>query len=1186
MYKAISMFGKKALFILLCCVASLAHASGGGSISGRVKDSSGSYIVNAEIQLREVNTNQVYSTHTDAHGYYRLPVLAVGKYTLTVSAPGFAAYTRTDIVLNTDDALTLDAPLSVAGQSASVTVTETPAHLDPDNTQLGEVISGRQMTAVPLNGRSYTDLLSLQAGVAPQTSITSQTVQDVGATQLSPSGTLNPGTVSINGQREFANAFIVNGADVEEDVNSGTAIVPNLDSIDEFRILISNFDAQYGGYSGGQIKVITKAGTNRFHGSAFDFLRNPAVDAANYITQQRGDFHQNQYGGTIGGPIRKDKLFFFADYQGTKQAVGVDSGRIPVPTVADRSGNLLDLASEFENGPNGPYSVNGIYFASLLSQELGHTVVAGESYYVPGCTTSAQCVLPNAVIPQSAFSLPAQHLLQYIPAPNTSDGMNFSTSSQRQILDDNKGGLRTDYNARAGQFSAYYFIDNYNLDNPYPVAQSGASVPGFNALNTGRAQLGTLSLVTTLSEKAVNEAHVSYMRDVNDLGQPVGGLGVSLQSQGFVDSSGDSTIYALAPSHVGVENIIFNNYSIGTAANELRQVNNIAQATDDFTHLLGSHTVRVGFGFHHDEVDGYPIAGFNGNFQFAGTETGSDFADFLLGVPTAYNQSQLDPFYGRDNYYGAYAQDSWRVNNSTVVNYGVRYDHIAPWSEEHNEISTFSAGAQSVVFPGAPAGILYPGDPGVSRSLAPAGNEFSPRFGISYTPHPSSNSGAERLFGEGGKTTFRAGFGMYYTAFEATTLGVLAANAPYGTTYTSPVPSLFQNPFITASTGQNLGQQFPVQLSPTGVSRSNPNANINWAQFIPISGIPGFSTTNRVPYVEEYTASIERQLSKALTVSLTYTGNTGHRLLVIEEANPGNPALCLSLSQASELAPGVQPCGPTFESSVFTEANGTIVNGTRGPLGPNFGSDANQLTNGPSSYNGGEINVHYISNRLEVIGAYTYAKSLDESSNVGEEVNPVDPALGYAISAYDIRHNFVVSYNYELPFELLLRDHPGLTRGWRVSGITHISTGFPVTLVNNSDNSLLGTLNNGINNFFVDTPQTTGQPLALSHNPRTKGGVYFNPNALTLQPLGTPGNTKRRYFYGPGQANFDMALQKSVPLKDEKALEFRFESFNVFNHAQFFGPTSVSGVLGSSNFGQVVSASPARICQGAIRLSF
>jgi hypothetical protein len=1020
----------------------------------------------------------------------------------------------------------------------------------------------------------------LQAGVAPQTSITSQTVQDVGATQLSPSGTLNPGTVSINGQREFANAFIVNGADVEEDVNSGTAIVPNLDSIGEFRILISNFDAQYGGYSGGQIKVITKSGTNRFHGSAFDFLRNTNLDARNYFSQTRGEFHQNQYGGTIGGPIRKDKLFFFADYQGTQQTVGVDSGLIPVPTVADRSGNLLDMASELSG------TVNGSYFASLLSQELRHTVVAGESYYVPGCTTSAQCVLPNAVIPQSAFSLPAQHLLQYIPSPNSSDGINFSTSSQRQILGDNKGGFRADGNSRAGQLSAYYFLDNYNLDNPYPVAQSGASVPGFNALNTGRAQLATLSLVTPFGEKSVNEAHISYMRDVNDLGQPVGGLGVNLQSQGFIDSSGASTIYALAPSHVGVENVIFNNYSIGTAANELRQVNNIAEVTDDFTYVLGSHTVRVGFRFHHDEVDGYPIAGFNGNFQFAGTETGSDFADFLLGVPTAFNQSQLDPFYGRDNYYGAYAQDSWRVNNSTVVNYGVRYDHIAPWSEEHNEISTFRAGAQSVVFPGAPAGILYPGDPGVSRSLAPAGNELSPRFGISYTPHPSSNSGEERLFGEGGKTTLRAGFGVYYTAFEATTLGVLAANAPYGTTYTSPAPPLFQNPFITASTGQNLGQQFPVQLSPAGASRSNPNVNINWAQFTPISGIPGFSTTNRVPYVEEYTASMERQLSKALTVSFTYTGNTGHRLLVIEEANPGNPALCLSLSQPSEVAPNTLTCGPTLESSVFTEPNGTVINGTREPLGPNFGSDANQLAIGPSNYNAGEINVHYISNRLEVIGAYTYAKSLDESSNVGEEVNPVSPALSYAISAYDIRHNFVISYNYELPFESLLHDHPGITGGWRLSGITHISSGFPVTLVNNSDNSLLGTLNNGINNFFVDTPQATGQPLALSHNPRTNGGVYFNPNALTLQPLGTPGNTKRRYFYGPGQANFDIALQKSIPLKEEKTLEFRFESFNIFNHAQFFGPASVSGVLGSSNFGQVVSASPARICQGAIRFSF
>ncbi len=1158
--------------VVCLCLTAAAFASSGGSISGSVRDASGGLIPGAAVQVQELGTNQVYTTHADRHGYYKLPVLPVGRYLLTVSAPGFSSYTQTGIALNTDDALTVDAPLQIASQTASVTVTAAPLLLDPDNTQLGEVISGRQILAVPLDGRSFTDLLSLQAGVAPQSSITSQTVQDVGATALSPSGSLNPGTISINGQREFANAFVVNGADVEEDVNSGTAIVPNLDSLAEFRILISNFDAQYGGYSGGQIKVITRSGSNDFHGSAFEFLRNTGLDARNYFSPTRGVFQQNQYGGTFGGPIRHDKLFFFADYQGTRQVVGVDTGQIPVPTAADRAGDLGDQAQSLTGAVTGPY------IASLLSQELGHTVIAGESYYVPGCTTSAQCVLPNAVIPRSAFSLPAQNLLQYIPLPNQAGGNIFSTSSQKQDLGDNKGAFRLDYDSGFGRVSAYYFLDNYTLNNPYPVAQSGASVPGFNALNTGRAQLATVSLTTPFGEKTVNEAHASYLRDVNDLGQPVGGLGVSLQSQGFADASGNPTILALAPNHLGVENIVFNNFSIGTAANELRQVNNIAQATDDLSRVQRSHTLQAGFNFHHDEVDGYPIAGFNGNFQFTGTETGSDFADFLLGAPTAFNQSQLNPFYGRNNYYGAYAQDSWHVSQSVRLNYGVRFDHIAPWSEEHNEISTFRAGAQSIVFPGAPAGILYPGDPGVPGSLSPAGNEVSPRLGISYSPRATEGFGG-RLLGDG-KTIFRAGFGSYFTAFEAVTLGVLAANAPYGTTYTSPLPPLFQDPFITASTGQNIGQQFPVRLAPTGASRSNPNPNINWGQFTPISGIPGFSSTNRVPYVEEYTASIERQLSAALTVSFTYTGNVGHRLLVLQEANPGNPALCLSL-------PG---CGPGLESGVYTAANGAIVNGTRGPLGPNFGSDANQTTIGHSSYNAGEINLHYTSHRLEIIGAYTYAKSLDQSSNVGEEVNPYNPSVSYALSAFDIRHNFVVSYNYELPFDELLHNHAGLTTGWRLSGITHISTGFPVTLTNNSDDSLYGTLNNGINNVFVDLPDATGQPLNLNHNPRDNNGVYFNPGALAFQAqvqgLGTPGDVKRRYFYGPGEANFDAALQKSIPIREAKTIELRFEAFNVFNHTQFFGPSSVNGTLGASNFGSVVSASAPRICQVAARFSF
>jgi hypothetical protein len=259
--------------------------------------------------------------------------------------------------VESDSALTVDAVLSVGGGSDAVTVVENQLQVETTSTQVGEVIASARMTTVPLNGRSFTDLLSLQPGVAPSTSITSATVQDVGATALSPSGDLNPGTISINGQREFANSFLVNGSDVEENVNMGTAVVPNLDSIDEFRILTNNFDAEYGEFSGGQINVVTKSGTNAFHGDLFEFLRNTDLDARNYFSPTRGVFRQNQFGGTLGGPIRKNKVFFFADYQGTRSTQGVDTGEIPVPSLAERDGEALDLTG----------TVSGSYFASLLT---------------------------------------------------------------------------------------------------------------------------------------------------------------------------------------------------------------------------------------------------------------------------------------------------------------------------------------------------------------------------------------------------------------------------------------------------------------------------------------------------------------------------------------------------------------------------------------------------------------------------------------------------------------------------------------------------------------------------------------------------------------------------------------------------------------------------------------------------
>jgi hypothetical protein len=413
----------------------------------------------------------------------------------------------------------------------------------------------------------------------------------------------------------------------------------------------------------------------------------------------------------------------------------------------------------------------------------------------------------------------------------------------------------------------------------------------------------------------------------------------------------------------------------------------------------------------------------------------------------------------------------------------------------------------------------------------------------------------------------------------------MSANAPYGSTYTSPAPPQFANPFVTAATGQDLGQAFPLQLASLGATAKHPDSTVDFTQFEPISGLPNYLTTNRIPYTEEYMLSIERGFGANTVLSVNYVGNQGHRLLVLEEANPGNPSLCLTLSNPANLAPGQVPCGPFGEDTTYVAANGTTFVGTRGPLGSNFGSNANQATIGNSNYNSLQVTLRHTSRALTVLAGYTFSKSQDQSSNLGEAVNPLDPSLSKALSSFDVKHNFVVSYNYQLPFEKLFRATNRWTQGWELSGITRFSSGLPVTLINFGDNSLLGSEPNGINNFGVDEPDYLGGSLKLNSNPRN-GLEYFDTTQFPENALGTPGTARRRFFYGPGMNNFDMALLKSVRLTEAKSLQFRIEAFNAFNHAQFFGPQAVDGNIDSATFGQVVSAAPPRLVQVGAKFFF
>jgi hypothetical protein len=374
-------------FIVLTTLlgAGALFAQVGGRITGTVKDPTGAAVSGAAVVAINATTGVQQETTANNQGVYTFPALAVGQYNIEISPPGFTPYRKTGVVINVSSSLQVDVTLQLAGQSTTVNVSEeaTQVQVEKSDTQLGQTITSQRITEVPLNGRSFTDLLAVQTGVTPvATSATSSTSSGGSFGAVAPSGGLNPGLFSVNGQRESANGFILNGANVEEGIAEGAAIIPNLDSIAEFRVLTSNFDAEYGNYSGGLISVVTKSGTGQLHGSAFEFLRNTDLDARGFFDPTRAPYIQNQFGGTLGGPVKKDKIFFYADYQETRNIQGIETGLLPVPSLADRSGNLSDLAGALTGNVQGsyaaPYFPRDWVMASLQEKRITRLVAQAQ----------------------------------------------------------------------------------------------------------------------------------------------------------------------------------------------------------------------------------------------------------------------------------------------------------------------------------------------------------------------------------------------------------------------------------------------------------------------------------------------------------------------------------------------------------------------------------------------------------------------------------------------------------------------------------------------------------------------------------------------------------------------------------------------------------------------------------------
>jgi len=1225
--------------VIALIVTGAVHADVTGSIQGVVHDSSGAVVSGAKVVATNVDTNFSKEAVSGSDGTYRILALPAGSYKLAVTAPGFRAFTETGIQVQVNDQLKYDVILNVGTVSEHVEIVANAVQVQTESTQLGDVIDSKKMLALPLNGRSYIDLLGLQAGVAPATAETIQQDRPV-------SGGLNPGNISVNGQRETANAFLVNGGDVSEGRNLGAGLVPNLDSIEEFRLITNSFDAEYGKFSGAVMNAITKSGTNGFHGDVFEFLRNDKFDAKNYFFGGKSELRRNQFGFAAGGPIWKNKLFWFSDYQGTREVSGAEASA-NVLSDDQRQGNFdPSLFATTDSGGNPiPTAVDAGYWAQVLSNRLGYTVNQGEpyaeievadasplGYHLAPCPATGpslgQCVFAGGVIPQAAWSAPSKAILAYIPAATPggcTSGVNYCNNSEKNSLTDNKIGERVDFNnQKTGNWSFYYHFDSAKVANAIPA--NGPSVPGFATVSPSRAQQFVMSNTKNFGATAVNEARLSIFRTVLHLDNPAASL-ASLSSLGFVTGPGTLGIIPSTTSPQYVPQIQFvgaSGLNLGVPSLNTFQPNTTYMASDVLSKSLGKHTLKVGGEFRYLQVNERNFANPNGGFNFDGNVTGSDFVDFLLGATCTqcsapYTQAALQLLDSRTRYGGAFAQDSWKIKSNLTLNLGLRWEVSMPWYDTQGKLQAFIPGETSTTFPLSPTGLVFPGDPGVPKTLAPTRyNNFGPRLGLAYSPG-FSDGALGKIFGGPGKTSIRAAFGLYYTSIEDLNLFYEVADAPFGLYWTSPVSVLFEEPFRIRATGASIGQRFPFTAPVPGAAS---NQTLDFSVYEPMNFFPGYNTHNKLSYAEHFNLSIQRELSKSTVLTLAYVGTEGHHLITQQEANPGSASLCLNtLSTAYDTTSGNFGCGPGQENDVYNLAaaapcgatyNPNCVYSTKQSLNsPNFCSGAtpqvcfgtgntNTLTAANSIYNAAQITVERKANDFTFLAAYTFAKGLDDSSAFNDLVNFQNAKISRGLSSSDIRHNFVASYVWAIPFDRAFKGAPKrLTQGWQMQGITRFATGFPIQMSQGNDDISLA------DSSATDMPNVIGKVVTLDPrkiypdchaNPddptESTSGCYFIPplpaaiNAAPCVPttgafvqncaLGTFGNANRRFFHGPGFNNTDFGILKRTTIHENYAFDIRIEFFNIFNHAQFRNP---DGNIDDQNFGLVTSARDPRIGQ-------